>query len=252
VLLRDDGAGVETRLADCAGAPVPRECFERAYAGAAQQGEVAATLAALESLDRRGVIEDCHLEAHRLARAVHGVVADVERTFLLGGPQCRLGYLHGAVEASGSVAHGVEPPRCDRLGVSLQRRACAHGYGHALMLANAHEIDASLRGCDEAGADGIEYPSCEAGVLMEASLRFARTGRSVVGAAPACAALGEERVRRLCYENVGVVAALALDHDRSRAAAVCSRLAPGAPRAGCLAGADGEIAEARRGSGGRG
>ena len=255
-LARSSGSDdAEARLERCVGPPEREGCLQREYARAAQSGDVAATLAALQSLAQDGRVDDCHLEAHRLANAVFRVVGDVERTFLLGGPACRFGYLHGAVEATGAVAatgalatHGVAIPRCGRFRISVQRRACAHGLGHALMLRTGHDLRASLEGCAVASRRrSIDAPACTAGVMMENSLRYADQRGFARAAARRCANVASSpALERSCLENIGVVAALANAHDDERAAAVCRSLAPARPRELCLTGAADEVAESRR------
>ena len=224
-------------------------CLRAVYDDAVARGEV---VQVLDALEKRG--GDCHLEAHRLAHAVYRDVGDVERTFLLGGPQCRFGYLHGAVEASGATAassarsvRGVAVPTCDRFRNPVQRRACAHGFGHALMLRTRDDLRASVAGCREAKRRyGLSAPSCLAGVMMENSLRYSESKRFASAAASGCEAVaGSRDLTELCFDNVGVVAALAVDHDPRRASALCRRLARPEQRELCEAGAMGEIAEAR-------
>ena len=208
---------------------------------------------ALDALAARG--GDCHLEAHRLAHAVYRHVGDVERTFLLGGPQCRFGYLHGAVEASGATAtvsaravEGVAVPRCSRFRNPVQQRACAHGFGHALMLRTNHDLRTSVAGCDEVERlYGLSAPSCLAGVMMENSLRYSGREGFAANSGSGCGAVaGSERLTQLCFDNVGVVAALAVDHDAPRALMLCRGLVREGERSLCEAGANGEIAEANR------
>jgi hypothetical protein len=228
-------------------------CFDRIYADAAESSDVAATLAALQSLAARGDLDDCHLQAHRLAHAAYRVVGDVGRAFLLGGRQCRLGYLHGAVEASGAetvvgahTTHGVALPLCDRFPMQAERSACAHGLGHALMLRTGHDLLASVEGCEAAARKGLARVPCERGVMMQNSLRYAERADFTVASLRGCETVErEQRLRRLCLENVGVVAALSLGHDVSRASATCRRLTRTPERSICLAGAHGEIREAR-------
>jgi len=109
------------------------------------------------------------------------------------------------------------------------------------MLRTRDDLRASIAGCADAAPHGISTPSCTAGVLMENSLRFAGRPAFPRAAAQACvrASLG-----RACLDNVGIVAALAVDHDAARAAALCRRLRDAADRAACATGARDEIAEA--------
>jgi hypothetical protein len=225
-------------------------CLRSVYGEAVARGEVVEVLAAL---DARG--GDCHLEAHRLAHAVHRDVGDVERTFLLGGPQCRLGYLHGAVEASGSTpaaagaaaARGVAIPRCTRFRARLQAAACAHGFGHALMLRTRHDLRASLDGCAEAATHGVARPSCEAGVFMQNSLRHSGAANYLAASSAGCAEVaGTRALAERCFDGVGLVAALDADHDPARASAVCAGLPVAWQRSACERGAADEIREAGR------
>ena len=248
----DDVAAAE-RVETCTRALNPPRCLRREFAAAARRGDVAPTLAALEVHARKGDIDDCHLLAHRLAHAVYSVVGDVRRTFLLGGPQCRMGYLHGAVEASGSTpvagspgTHGVPLPPCDGFAVGAQRSACAHGFGHALMLGTRHDIRASVAGCARAAARGLDREACELGVMMQNSLRYASRSDFAAASAHGCRTVANSpRLTRLCFDNIGVVAALSHGHDPVRATAECARLAPGRARSSCVSGARNEVAEAR-------
>jgi hypothetical protein len=219
------------------------------YDDAVGRGEV---VEVLDALQKRG--GDCHLEAHRFAHAVHRDVGDVERTFLLGGPQCRFGYLHGAVEASGAVAtssarsvRGVAVPPCDRFRNPIQQRACSHGFGHALMLRTRDDLRGSVAGCREAEQRyGLSAPSCLAGVMMENSLRYSESKRFAADSERGCAAVAASQpLTELCFDNVGIVAALAVDHDLRRASALCAGLTNAERRELCEAGAKGEVAEAR-------
>jgi hypothetical protein len=240
--------GDEPRGAEaCVGEPAEDRCLRELYDGVVAAGAVASTLRDLESLSRDGRLDDCHLQAHRLAHAVYRDVGDVERAFLLGGPQCRLGYLHGAVEASGgSPTFGV--PRCTRFRNPVQRRACAHGYGHALMLRTRNDLVASLQGCRAAAGRDIDVPSCQAGVLMENSLRHAGSATLAQDAARGCAAVEDTpALFASCLDNLGVVAALLGGHDGERAAAVCRELEEAQERRACLTGVEDELAEAARG-----
>jgi hypothetical protein len=246
-LTRGDGTeSASTRIERCGDRAA---CLRTVYGSAVARGEVVQVLDALQ--ERGG---DCHLEAHRLAHAVYRDVGDVERTFLLGGPQCRFGYLHGAVEASGAVATssaqsvaGVAVPPCDRFRNPVQRRACAHGFGHALMLRTRNDLRTSIAGCGEAEKRyGLSAPSCRAGVMMENSLRYSGRPEFASASAKGCAAVaGSTPLTELCFDNVGIVAALAVDHDLQRATALCARLERPDRRALCEGGAKGEIAEAR-------
>jgi hypothetical protein len=246
-LTRGDGSeSVATRVERCGDRAA---CLRAVYDSAVEDGDVVQVLDALRA--RGG---DCHLEAHRLAHAVYRDVGDVERTFLLGGPQCRFGYLHGAVEASGAVAtsaarsvRGVAVPPCDRFRNPVQRRACAHGFGHALMLRTKHDLLSSVGGCREAEQRyGLSAPSCLAGVMMENSLRYSESRRFASAAARGCGAVaGSRELTDLCFDNVGIVAALAVGHDERRASALCRGLALAPQRRLCATGAKGEIAEAR-------
>jgi hypothetical protein len=161
--------------------------------------------------------------------------------------------LHGAVEASGSAVdrsaratHGVGLPRCDRFPTQAQRGACAHGFGHALMLRTANDLRASIDGCRAAALRGLARVPCERGVMMQNSLRFSGRADYALASARGCRIAGAQRLRELCFENVGVVAALSLGHDDDRAAASCRRLAREPERAHCLNGVTAEIAEALR------
>jgi hypothetical protein len=244
---RDDGSeSAATRIERC-GDRAP--CLRAVYDSAVEDGDV---VQVLDALQRRG--GDCHLEAHRLAHAVYRDVGNVERTFLLGGPQCRFGYLHGAVEASGAVAtssarsvRGVAVPSCDRFRNPVQQRACAHGFGHALMLRTKDDLRGSAAGCREAEQRyGLSAPSCLAGVMMENSLRYSESQRFASASARGCEAVADSReLTDLCFDNVGVVAALAVDHDLARASELCHGLAQPDQRKLCERGAKGEIAEAR-------
>jgi hypothetical protein len=246
-LTRGDGTeSAATRIERCDDRAA---CLRAVYDSAVGRGEVVQVLDALQ--ERGG---DCHLEAHRLAHAVYRDVGDVERTFLLGGPQCRFGYLHGAVEASGAVATssaqsvaGVAVPPCDRFRNPVQRRACAHGFGHALMLRTRNDLRTSIAGCGAAEERyGLSAPSCRAGVMMENSLRYSGRPEFASASAKGCAAVaGSTPLTELCFDNVGIVAALAVDHDLQRATALCARLEHADRRALCEGGAKGEIAEAR-------
>jgi hypothetical protein len=81
--------------------------------------------------------------------------------------------------------------------------------------------------------------------MMQNSLRFSGRADSAVASAQGCRHAGTRRLRELCFENVGVVAALSLGHDAERAAASCRRLAHELDRSICLRGASAEIDEAR-------
>lgn len=244
---RGDGTeNAATRIERCGDRAA---CLRAVYDSAVEDGDV---VQVLDALQKRG--GDCHLEAHRLAHAVYRDVGDVERTFLLGGPQCRFGYLHGAVEASGAVAtssarsvEGVAVPPCDRFRNPVQQRACAHGFGHALMLRTRNDLRSSIAGCGEAEQRyGLSAPSCRAGVMMENSLRYSGRQEFAAASARGCTAVAASKpLTELCFDNVGIVAALAVDHDLQRATALCGRLARADQRALCEAGAKGEIAEAR-------
>jgi hypothetical protein len=248
------------RVEACIRSVNPPRCLRDDFATAAARGDVAATLVALEASARSGDIDDCHLLAHTLARAVYATVGDVRRTFLLGGPQCRLGYLHGAVEASGAApvagaqpTHGVALPPCDRFARGEERGACAHGFGHALMLRTRHDIRASLAGCVAAAKRGLAREPCELGVMMENSLRYARNRRFARLSRRGCRGIaGSRRLARLCDEHIGVVAALSNGHDPVRAAAACDRLRVAQSRSNCRRGATTEIGEARREGSARG
>jgi hypothetical protein len=247
VLLRDDGTeNAAQRVARCGDRAT---CLRAVYDDAVERGEV---VEVLDALQKRG--GDCHLEAHRLAHAVYRDVGDVERTFLLGGPQCRFGYLHGAVEASGAVAtasaksvRGVAVPPCDRFRNPIQQRACSHGFGHALMLRTRDDLRGSVAGCREAEQRyGLSAPSCLAGVMMENSLRHSESKQFAADSERGCAAVAASQpLTALCFDNVGIVAALAVGHDLRRASALCHGLTRADRRALCKAGAKGEIAEAR-------
>ncbi|HET9674952.1 MAG TPA: hypothetical protein VFP31_09090 [Gaiellaceae bacterium] len=249
MLLRDDGTESAGRRIERCGDRAA--CLRAVYNDAVERGEV---VQVLDALEQRG--GDCHLEAHRLAHAVYRDLGDVERTFLLGGPQCRFGYLHGAVEASGATAttsarsvRGVAVPACGRFRNPVQQRACAHGFGHALMLRTANDLRVSVAGCREADERyALSAPSCLAGVMMENSLRYSESKRFAAASERGCAAVaGSKPLTELCFDNVGIVAALAVGHDAQRAAALCRGLARVEQRALCEAGAKGEIAEAARG-----
>ena len=239
---------------------MPNGCLRAIFAEAAAAGEVPGTLADLQSLVRDGTFDDCHLEAHGLARAAYDVLRDVRSVFLLGGPQCRLGYFHGAVEASASTpesgprnVHGLELPPCGRLRGPGRREACSHGFGHALMLRTGHRVAASVRSCRAAERVGVDREACELGVMMQNSARHVGQPpeRFRRHAARGCKDVAASlRLERLCYDNVGLVAALYLDHDRRRASAVCRGLTVDAQRDACLDGAEAEIAEASRERGG--
>jgi hypothetical protein len=158
------------------------------------------------------------------------------------------------VEASGAVAtssarsvRGVAVPSCDRFRNPVQRRACAHGFGHALMLRTKDDLRGSVAGCREAERRyGLSAPSCLAGVMMENSLRYSESPRFVSASAKGCEAVaGSRDLTALCFDNVGIVAALAVDHDPRRASELCRGLARPDQRALCDGGAKGEIAEAR-------
>lgn len=177
---------------------------------------------------------------------MYRVVGDVERTFLLGGPQCRLGYLHGAVEASGADAHRLlREPRCERFSRELERLSCAHGFGHAAMLRAGHDLRAAVATCRKATA--LDADACVLGAMMENSLRHAGRRDFVAASARGCSAVERTPdLTRLCYDNIGIVAALSFAHDPRRANAACAQLERPRQRRQCREGAAGEIAEARR------
>jgi hypothetical protein len=232
----DDPESVEERIAGCRERPA---CLRAVYDEAVERGDV---VRVLYTLDRRG--GDCHLEAHRLAHAVYADVGNVGRTFLLGGPQCRFGYLHGAVEATGAST----VPRCGRFRNPVQQRACAHGFGHALMLRTRNDLRRSVAGCRAAArSNALSEPSCLAGVMMQNSLRYSGRKGFATASAQGCAAVAEsDSLARLCFDNVGIVAALSVDHDIGRAVTLCQGLPQPDQETLCMMGAKGEIAEASR------
>jgi hypothetical protein len=82
--------------------------------------------------------------------------------------------------------------------------------------------------------------------MMENSLRYSGRPEFAAASARGCTGVaGSKPLTELCFDNVGIVAALAVDHDLQRATALCGRLEQADLRALCEAGAKGEIAEAR-------
>jgi hypothetical protein len=247
------GSSAREDLAACAerSGEQQESCFERVFAQEAAEGKVAETLSVLEGLVDDGVLDDCHLRAHAVAHAAVAVVG-VDRAFDLATGHCRMGYVHGVAE-SGAGRPDARPAavaslagaRCSRLDKGKLAASCSHGFGHALMRNRGSIIDA-VRSCRQAERFGIDVRPCEAGVMMQHSLSYARLppGDFVVAAAKACAPLGERRLRTRCHRNVGVVSAFVVLHDERRAEALCRRL-HGTARLDCLGGAAKEIAEAR-------
>ena len=115
------------------------------------------------------------------------------------------------------------------------------------MLENGHDVRASIKACRAAGARGIDYGPCEQGVMMENSLRYAGREDYAASAARGCAPVaGSAHLRDVCFDNLGVVAALSHGHDFERAAAECRQLEGKPARWSCLRGVQGEVAEAGR------
>ena len=200
------------------------------------------------------MLDDCHLEAHALAYAARSALG-VERAFLLSSDQCRMGYVHGAPEAAGwgsrdrpGTAHAVAARSCSRFRTPDVVAACSHGFGHAVMRASANDVRRATRGCARAEGRGIYVAACEAGVMMQNSLAHAHLPeqRFLRAAARGCEAVAQRRLRRSCYDHLGVVAALSFRHDRRRSAALCRRLRDRLARAACLDGTRDEIAESRQ------
>ncbi len=257
---RADGteSALRTRLARCAHeAKTPcGPCFDRAFAKEAARGRVVETLTVLQSLVDDGTLDDCHLQAHALAHAAFETFQDVAKVFLLGDDACRLGYLHGAVEASvlgahsrAGAVHAVQTPPCSRFAGVERRLGCAHGFGHALMLFNGERIGRSVRGCERAASAEVGVAACEAGVMMQNSLHFADLPRDRFrrSAARACTALASHDLAKLCFDNLGQVAALLLRHDERKANAVCRGLSSAFARTACRTGVRGELRDSAQG-----
>jgi hypothetical protein len=115
------------------------------------------------------------------------------------------------------------------------------------MLQNGHDLTASLAGCRAATRRGIGYWSCEQGVMMQNSLRYAELPTLARAAAAGCRTVAaSRRLAHLCFDNLGAVAALANRHDAAAATTVCRQLAQTRAASSCLAGVRSEIDEARR------
>ena len=224
-------------------------CFAREFTALAETGRVEQTLATLETLVERRLLDDCHLQAHAVAYAAVEALG-VDRAFRLATAHCRLGYLHGAAEVAGAGSEAGARragTRCSGFRKRDLVASCSHGFGHALVRARPAALAHSLDACRRAARLGIHPLPCEAGVLMQHSLQYADLPESELAGAASrgCAELAAASRRTRCYRNIGLVAALVNGHDLRRAAAVCRGVRPASPATACLAGAQREIDEAR-------
>ncbi len=112
----------------------------------------------------------CHEEAHELGQAAYAQVKDLGRALTECGSRCSFGCLHGVLnEAFGHQRLEAIVPRLDAIcRQSTVRRPgpCAHGMGHALMMAGGNDLGKALDGCLGFQRPVMAY-YCQSGVFME-------------------------------------------------------------------------------------
>lgn len=186
----------------------------------------------------------CHAQAHDLGVALFEQRRNLAEALGECGTRCTSGCMHGVITG----ALGDDPPAAimatmDRLCAeaplagSYRPGNCAHGLGHALMLAAEHDLGRALDGCDRFADAGMAY-YCATGVFME--YKMDRQVKSEQGQAAPRPSLHYPcdtftKYPAACYRYMLRPIRDSLGADRNRLKAECSAL-PDRRRLGCFHG----------------
>jgi len=175
----------------------------------------------------------CHAQAHDLGVALYERSRDLGRALGECGTRCTSGCMHGVITGVlGDDSLDAITATMDRLCAkaplagSYRPGNCAHGLGHALMLATQHDLGRALDGCDRFAEAGMAY-YCATGVFMEYKMdRQARIERGKAAPRPTlhypCDTF--TKFPAACYRYMLRPIRDSLGADRNRLKAECSAL----------------------------
>lgn len=195
-------------------------CLKLYMQAMGQKGEIKPALAELDDLLNNPATAQmaraaCHESTHLLGREAMRSTGDVEKAFALGGDTCNMGFYHGVVEELGAEVATVDelnaqvPGVCEGFRSSGERYSvCAHGVGHAAMLATGGALGDSIDTC-RLFSNEDDARNCVTGVFMEWTNWFSKNvGRPNM--TPGTASLQAGDLRNvyppgLCVELTGML-----------------------------------------------
>lgn len=157
----------------------------------------------------------CHQLSHTLGREALKKYVDIETTLLYEMGACSNGYTHGILEElfnNEGTSHGVAFQRALEecaSEVKKPRLGCVHGIGHGLMYSNGHDLNTTLKACDQIGKTELRA-GCHDGAFMAAADLFfdqsAQEKNSMVKKGDpfyTCSVVGES-YKKICYWRYSV------------------------------------------------
>jgi len=148
-------------------------CFEPYFEAVTQRVSTGAAMAEAKSLEKSGVVSDCHLFSHVIGVAsVEKYNFDMGQAFSSCVFGCSDGCFHGVMERyvryasdPNDVASKVQN-MCDSVGTEwIRKRQCIHGIGHGLIAHNFLPIQDALKACESLDLDWRRH--CVGGLTME-------------------------------------------------------------------------------------
>lgn len=204
------------------------------------------------SLERLGVVADCHFISHSIGYSAFEEKPDILTNFIdMEKPLCRGGYYHGLLESYfENLKENNEPfPTsynvvCDEfIGTSVYR-GCIHGLGHGLVSYFEDDLKSATNACHKMSL--YQDLFCISGVMMQhTDNQLTKNGFTQKNISNMCS---KQELDELdywnCSGNIGVTLAFHTNHNFDESSKFCNFIDDEDGKKFCLAAVQKEIVKA--------
>jgi hypothetical protein len=210
-------------------------CLVPYFALLTQYDETPHVLTHAMDLQKRGVIDDCHVIAHTVGAAnLKKYDGDSGAALATCSMGCIEGCYHGVMEAY--VAEGGEDITqnnyltiCDSVSKdALLFRQCLHGVGHGLLRHSEGALQSAVSACARFPTEYARI-TCMGGVFMQniQNATYGDEANVIENLTKACTPIAQDTtLYPICTEAIGTGIMFYTGHDLERTKTLCTRLDP--------------------------